>query len=103
MGLDGGYVHSSTQTSRTDGWFEVVAGKSLPTGGNKPAKCFAFVQKIETKPRRRLHEVLHAQGVQANQTVIFLTDGGEDIRDLPRYLYPPSTTWTGSTSRCGSR
>ncbi|MBV9144025.1 MAG: hypothetical protein JO115_24425 [Pseudonocardiales bacterium] len=103
VGLDGGYVHSSTQTSRTDGWFEVVAGKSLPTGGNKPAKCFAFVQKIETKPRRRLHEVLHAQGVQANQTVIFLTDGGEDIRDLPRYLYPPSTTWTGSTSRCGSR
>jgi hypothetical protein len=28
--------------------------------------------------------------VQANQTVIFLTDGGEDIRDLPRYLYPLS-------------
>jgi hypothetical protein len=50
VGLDGGYVHSSTQTSRTDGWFEVVAGKSLPTGGEKPAKCFAFVQKIETKP-----------------------------------------------------
>jgi len=60
VGLDGGYVHSSTQTSRTDGWFEVVAGKSLPTGGEKPAKCFAFVQKIETKPRRRLHEVLHS-------------------------------------------
>jgi hypothetical protein len=90
VGLDGGYVHSTTQTSRTDGWFEVVAGKSLPTGGNKPAKCFAFVQKIETKPRRRLHEVLHSQGMQANQTVIFLTDGGEDIRDLPRYLYPLS-------------
>jgi hypothetical protein len=90
VGLDGGYVHSTTQTSRTDGWFEVVAGKSPPTGGDKPAKCFAFVQKIETKPRRRLHEVLHAQGVQANQPVIFLTDGGEDIRDLPRYLYPLS-------------
>jgi hypothetical protein len=90
VGLDGGYVHSATQTSRTDGWFEVVAGRSLPTGGEKPAKCFAFVQKIETKPRRRLHEVLHSQGVQANQTVVFLTDGGEDVRDLPRYLYPLS-------------
>ena len=86
VGLDGGYVHSSTQTSRKDGWFEVVAGKSMPTDG--AAKCFAFVQKIETKPRRRLFEVLAAQGMAANQSVTFLTDGGEDIRELPLYLYP---------------
>ena len=26
--------------------------------------------------------------MQANQQVTFLTDGGEDIRDLPRYLNP---------------
>jgi len=31
--LDGGYVHSSAQTSRRDGWFEVIAGKSMPTEG----------------------------------------------------------------------
>ncbi|PZS38339.1 MAG: ISKra4 family transposase [Pseudonocardiales bacterium] len=86
VGLDGGYVHSSTQTSRKEGWFEVVAGKSMPTDGE--AKCFAFVQKIETKPRRRLFEVLSAQGMAANQSVTFLTDGGEDIRELPLYLYP---------------
>ena len=86
VGLDGGYVHSCTQTSRKDGWFEVVAGKSMPTDGE--AKCFAFVQKIETKPRRRLFEVLQAQGMAANQSVTFLTDGGEDIRELPLYLYP---------------
>ncbi|MGH3284115.1 MAG: ISKra4 family transposase, partial [Streptosporangiaceae bacterium] len=79
VGLDGGYVHSAEQTSRSDGWFEVIAGKSIPSGGERAAKCFAFVQTIETKPRRRLHEVLHSQGVQANQAVIFLTDGGEDI------------------------
>jgi hypothetical protein len=29
VGLDGGYVHSCTQTSRKDGWFEVIAGKSI--------------------------------------------------------------------------
>ena len=86
VGLDGGYVHSCTQTSRKDGWSEVVAGKSMPTDG--VAKCFAFVQKIKTKPRRRLFEVLSAQGMQANQSITFLTDGGEDIRDLPLYLYP---------------
>jgi hypothetical protein len=90
VGLDGGYVHSTAQTSRSNGWFEVIAGKSIPTDGEGDAKCFAFVQTIETKPRRRLHEVLTAQGVQANQAVVFLTDGGEDVRDLPRYLYPLS-------------
>ena len=26
--------------------------------------------------------------MQANQQVTFLTDGGEDIRELPRYLNP---------------
>ncbi|MGH3752738.1 MAG: ISKra4 family transposase [Pseudonocardiaceae bacterium] len=88
VGLDGGYVHSSAQTSRRDGWFEVIAGKSMPTDG--PAKCFAFVQKIDTKPKRRLFEVLRGQGMQANQSVVFLTDGGEDIRDLPLYLNPHS-------------
>ena len=86
VGLDGGYVHSAAQTSRKDGWFEVIAGKSMPTDGE--AKCFAFVQKIETKPRRRLFEVLCAQGMAANQSITFLTDGGEDIRHLPLYLYP---------------
>ena len=90
VGLDGGYVHSAAQTSRADGWFEVIAGKSIPGGGDRQAKCFAFVQTIEAKPRRRLHEVLAAQGVQANQAVVFLTDGGEDVRDLPLYLYPLS-------------
>ena len=35
---------------------------------------------------RRLFEVLKSQGMQANQQVTFLTDGGEDIRDLPLYL-----------------
>jgi hypothetical protein len=42
VGLDGGYVHSSAQTSRRDGWFEVIAGKSMPTEG--PATCFGSVQ-----------------------------------------------------------
>jgi len=88
VGLDGGYVHSSAQTSRRDGWFEVIAGKSMPTDG--PPKCFAFVQKIDTKPKRRLFEVLRGQGMQANQQVTFLTDGGEDIRDLPLFLNPHS-------------
>jgi hypothetical protein len=84
VGLDGGYVHSSQQRSRADGWFEVIAGKAIPAAG-RPA-CFGYVQTYDTKPRRRLFEVLRSQGMQANQQVTFLTDGGEDIRDIPCYL-----------------
>ncbi len=86
VGLDGGYVHSSQQRSRRDGWFEVIAGKSMPTDG--PAKCFGYVQTFDTKPKRRLFEVLKSQGMQMNQLVTFLTDGGEDVRDIPLYLNP---------------
>lgn len=86
VSLDGGYVHSSQQRSRRDGWFEAIAGRIVPADG--PAKCFGSVQTYDTKPKQRLFEVLRAQGMQANQQVTFLTDGGEDIRELPRFLNP---------------
>jgi hypothetical protein len=86
VGLDGGYVHACDQRSRQEGWFEVIAGKSMPAEGE--AKCFAYVQTYDTKPKRRLFEVLKAQGMAANQQVTFLTDGGADVRELPLYLNP---------------
>ncbi len=88
VGLDGDYAHSSQQRSRRDGWFEVIAGKVIPADGR--ATCFGYVQTYDTKPKRRLFEVLKAQGMAENQQVTFLTDGGEDIRDLPCYLNPDS-------------
>jgi hypothetical protein len=51
-----------------------------------PASCFGYVQTYDTKPKRRLFEVLKARGMADNQQVTFLTDGGEDIRDVPCYL-----------------
>ncbi len=86
MGLDGGYVHAATQRSRRDGWFEVIAGKAMPANG-KPTR-FGFVQTYDTKPKRRLFEVLSAHGMAPNQQVTVLTDGAEDIRDLPKMLNP---------------
>jgi hypothetical protein len=86
VGLDGGYVHARDQRSRREGWFEVIAGKSMPSEG--PAKCFAFVQTYDAKPKRRLFELLRSQGMQPNQQISFLTDGGEDVRELPLYLNP---------------
>jgi hypothetical protein len=88
VGLDGGYVHASHQKSKTDGWFEVIAGKSVQTEGG--AKVFAFVNKYDTKPKRRLYEVLKTQGLQMNQQVVILSDGGDTVRDLQHYLSPES-------------
>ncbi len=86
VGLDGGYVHSCEQKSKSDGWFEVIVGKSMPAGG--PAKCLAFVNTHDSKPKRRLFEVLKSQGMQMNQQITFLSDGGDTVRELQFDLNP---------------
>jgi hypothetical protein len=48
------------------------------------------VCRIDTKPKRRLHEVLQSQGVLPRQQVIFISDGGETVRELPAFLHPHS-------------
>jgi hypothetical protein len=69
----------------------VIAGKSQPDEGE--AKCFAFVTTSDVKPKRRLFEVLKAQGLQRNQQVVFLTDGGDTVRELPMTMTPESEPW----------
>jgi hypothetical protein len=89
-GIDGGFVRDQ----RDKGWFAVIAGKSVlefqrdDTGQNKSSKCFGFVQSYDDRPKRRLFELLKSQGMQENQQVVFLSDGGEDVRNLQFYLNP---------------
>jgi hypothetical protein len=87
VGIDGGYVHAKDQQSRTEGWFEVIVGKSMSQDGES-SKCFGFVNRYDTKPKRRLFEMLRSQGMQMNQAVTFLSDGGDTVRDLQMYLNP---------------
>jgi hypothetical protein len=90
VGIDGGYVRACQPKAKgTGGSFEVIVGKSIPTEG--PAKCFGFVQRYDQKPKRRLFELLSSQGLQMNQEVTFLSDGGESVRNLPMYLSPQAT------------
>ena len=44
----------------------------------------------DCKPKRRLFDVLKSQGLQPNQDVTFLTDGGEEIRALTELVTPES-------------
>src|SRR5450759_4037468 len=59
---------------------------ALPANANTTR--FGFVPTDATRPKRRLCEWLTSHGMAPNRQVTFLTDGGEDIRDLPRMLNP---------------
>lgn len=90
VGLDGGYVRAAHK----QGCFEVIAGRSVVAFRRKeedavpPPKCFGFLQTYDAKPRQRVWEVMKSQGMQEHQPVVFLSDGGEDIRQVREYLHP---------------
>ena len=88
VSLDGGYVHAREGDNRKAGWFEIIVGKSIQEGHE--SKRFGYVTDYEKKPKRRLYEMLHNQGLQPNQDITFLTDGGDTVRDLPLFLSPRS-------------
>jgi hypothetical protein len=86
----------------------VIAGKSMVAFRREeaaeapPAKCFGFVQPYDEKPRRRLWELMKSQGMQENQQVVFMSDGGENVRRMQEYLRPFSehlTDWFHITMR----
>src|SRR5713101_1176594 len=91
VGIDGGYVKAQ---GVEQGWFEVIAGKSIlafrraEEQPNPSIKCFAFVETYDEKPKRRLFELLQSQGLQMNQQIEFLSDGGDAVRDVQLYLSP---------------
>jgi hypothetical protein len=91
VGLDGGDVHAREGSNRKAGWFEVMVGKSIPDKGD--AKCFAMVQTLDLKPRRRLDAVLDAQGLTQRQSVRFVSDGGDTIRNLQQHLHGEGEHW----------
>jgi hypothetical protein len=99
VGLDGGIVRARRGQSagKTPNLFEVIAGKSIlsfrrddPEDASPTSKCFALVQSVDNKPRRRLFDLLTSQGMQQNQQVTFFSDGGDTVRKIPEYLHPES-------------
>jgi hypothetical protein len=91
VGLDGGYVHARDGTNHKAGSFEVIVGKIITEAGVR--KNFGFVNGYDQKPKRRLFEILKAQGLQMNQNITFLSDGGDTVRELQLYLSPFAEHW----------
>ncbi|KAA3660742.1 MAG: ISKra4 family transposase [Chloroflexi bacterium] len=86
VGIDGGFIRSREKNKAKGNWFEVIVGKSLLK--HQSSKRFAFVQTYDEKPKRRLFETLRSHGMQMNQDVTFLSDGGDDVRELQYFLNP---------------
>src|SRR6266446_1420614 len=94
VGIDGGYVRNWYAKKHH---FEVIVGKSTLSFREDEAdkapssKRFGFVQTLDTKPKRRLYEVLHSQGLQMHQDVTFLSDGNDTLRALQLEMSPKAT------------
>ncbi len=78
VGIDGGYVRSR---DKRQPHFEVMVVKSMPE--DRPNRYLGLVHTHDSRPKRRLHEVLKEQGLQENQPVTFLTDGGATANAFP--------------------
>ncbi len=85
VGLDGGYVRDWDERKAN---FELIVGRSIPD--DRDPRYIGLVHGYDRKPKRRLFELLKEQGLQANQDVTFLTDGGEEVRALTELVTPES-------------
>jgi hypothetical protein len=94
VGIDGGYVRNWLDKKHN---FEVIVGKSTLSFGEaedtkSPShKRLGFVQTLDTKPKRRLYEVLQSQGLQMNHNITFLSDGDDTLRKLQLEMSPKAT------------
>ncbi len=104
VGIDGGYVRHWGDKKHH---FEVIVGKSMRSFGEgaedrtPSLKRCGFVQTLETHPKRRLYEVLHAQDFQMNQAITFLSDGDDTLRELQWEMSPKATHILGSLVSSG--
>src|SRR5215813_6045596 len=94
VGIDGGYVRNWCDKKHN---FEVIVGKSVLSVSadeevqSPSTKRLGFVQTLDTQSKRRLYEVLHAQGLQMNQASTFLSDGDDKLRKLQWEMSPKAT------------
>src|SRR6266446_3690016 len=94
VGIDGGYVRNWLDKKHN---FEVIVGKSTLSFGEAEddkapsSKRLGFVQTLDTKPKRRLYEVLQSQGLQMNHNITYLSDGDDTLRQLQLEMSPKAT------------
>lgn len=64
--------------SPQEGWLEVIVGKSLRDEG--AGQCFAYVHHLEPNPAQRMQHFVNDAGLQPDDPITFLSDGGDTVR-----------------------
>ena len=64
VAIDGGFIHSSEQRSRRDGWFQAIVG-SVTHALTGSVDGSGSSRRSITRPKARLVALLHAQGMRA--------------------------------------
>lgn len=54
----------------------------------KTGKRLGVCSDAEDNPKRRVTTLLNCQGMQANQQITFLSDGGDTVRKSQYMMYP---------------
>jgi hypothetical protein len=90
VGLDEGYVRD-WKDRKTN--FELIVGRSMPE--DRESRYIGMVHGYDGKSKRRLFNLLKTQGLQADQSVTFLTDGGEEVRSLTERITPEAEACAG--------
>jgi hypothetical protein len=88
VGIDGAYLRNWHDKGKK---FEVIVGKSVPEV--RDHRYFGLVQTHDDQPERRLFEVLRSQDLQMNQSLTFLTDGGDSVRSFLDGISPCAETY----------
>src|SRR5260370_27175273 len=86
-GFPGSTLHRRLrrQVGRSHSWF---TSWRAPISPRPQANSWFHETLNDEKPKRRLFELLQCQGMQPNRQVNFLSDGGEDVRNVQLYLNP---------------
>ena len=100
IAIDGGYIRRAGVTSRQEGWLEVMVGKSQHE--DKAGHCFAYVHCLEVDPPGRMMQFLNREGIQPDQPVTFLSDGGDTVRK-PQFGYRMFGEWVLDWFHIGMR
>ena len=100
IGLDGGYVRNWMDRKAN---FELIVGRSVPD--DRAPRSLGLVHGYDQKPKRRLFELLKAQGAasQSGRDIPDRRRGGGARPDRVGGRRKPSTSQTGFTSPCASR
>jgi hypothetical protein len=102
VGLDGGYVHSSAHTCRSDGWFEVIgASRSPPARTRRRSASRSYRPSRPSRGGACTRSSLPRACRPTSRWSSSPTAARMSATCRCTCIRSPSITWTGSTSPCG--